>query len=199
MDVIVKAKCDVSQRVKDEAVERVEHAVRFFDRLHAVEVVFGAENNPRIPAPAAVEVTAHTKGHHIRSQGWGTDHRAALDVAVTRFERQLARYKARLVDRNRRGARTPVPIAAGAPYLDGHAAPTDPEPEARVVRTKRFTLTAMTIEDAALQLELLDHAFYLFTNMHTGRSNVVYRRKDGDLGLIEPEDVGGGGGAAAYR
>lgn len=197
MDVIVKAKCDVSQRVKDEAVERVEHALRFFDRLNAVEVVFGAEANPRIPEPAVVEVTARTKGHHLRSRGWGTDHRAALDVAVTRFERQLARYKARLVDRSRRGTRAPVPVAAGAfghfDQLDGHAAA--PEPEPRVVRTKRFTLTPMTIEDAALQLELLDHDFYLFTNMHTGRSNVMYRRKDGDLGLIEPEEavVGGGG------
>lgn len=187
MDVIVKAKCDVSQRVKDEAVERVEHAVRFFDRLQAVELVFGAENNPRIPEPAVVELTAHTKGHHIRAQGWGADHRAALDVAVARFERQLARYKARLVSRNRRTLRGAVPAAAASYQVEPPDGP--PEPEPRVVRTKRFTLTAMTIEDAALHLELLDHDFYLFTNMHTGRSNVVYRRKDGDLGLIEPDET----------
>ncbi|MDP9405410.1 MAG: ribosome-associated translation inhibitor RaiA, partial [Actinomycetota bacterium] len=95
MDIIVKAKnCEVASRLKDDVVTKVTHATRFFDRLVAVEVVFSEEHNPRIAEPAVVEVTARTKGHHIRAEGCAADHRGAVDVAVTRFQRQLARYKA---------------------------------------------------------------------------------------------------------
>ncbi len=191
MDIIVKAKnCDIPPRVKDDAVERVSHALRFFDRLNGVEMVFSEESNPRIPEPAVVELTARTKGHHIRARGAAEDHRGAVDMVVTRFERQLSRYKARLVDKHRRAERVlpsdtgllatqpeSVEVTEGAG--DGVWQP------APVVRRKQFPLTPMTIEEAALHLELLDHEFYLFKNVHTGGCNVVYRRRDGDLGLIE--------------
>lgn len=192
MDIIVKAKnCDVSPRTKDQAVEQVTHALRIFDRLSGLEMVFSEETNPRIPDPAVVELTARAKGHYLRARGAADDHREAVDIAVNRFERQLSRLKARMVDRNRRAGRA-VPTDAG--LLDTESttvrsddAPADVNWEApSVVRRKQFELTPMTIEEAALQVELLDHEFYLFTNVHTGACNVVYRRRDGDLGLIEP-------------
>lgn len=191
MDIIVKAKnCDVPARVKDEAVERVSHALRFFDRVNGLEMVFSEENNPRIAMPAVVELTARAKGHHIRARGVGEDHRDAVDIVVNRFERQLSRYKARLVDKHRRAGRV-LPSDAGLLDTDGDSvrrseAPAEVRWDApRIVRRKQFALTPMTIEEAALQVELLDHEFYLFTNVHTGACNVVYRRRDGDLGLIE--------------
>ena len=191
MDIIVKAKnCDVPARVKDEAVERVSHALRFFDRLNGLEMVFSEESNPRIPDPAVVELTARTKGHHIRARGAAVDHRDAVDIVINRFERQLSRHKTRLVDKNRRAGRA-VPTDAGLIATEPDSvkrspAPTDVEWETpKIVRRKQFELTPMTIEQAALQVELLDHEFYLFTNVHTGACNVVYRRRDGDLGLIE--------------
>ena len=119
MDITVKAKCEVPTRIKEEAVERLEHAARFFDRLVAIETIFSAEPNPRVTDPATVEVTGHTRRHHIRAQGWGPDHRHALDMAVTRFERQLSRYKARMVDRRRVvGGRKPVKVATADPVGD---------------------------------------------------------------------------------
>ena len=187
MDIIVKAKnCDVPARVKEDVVARVEHATRFFDKLTGVEVVFSEEHNPRISDPAVVEVTARSKGHHIRAEGSAADHRGAVDVAVARFERQLARYKARQVDRARGRDRSaaPAPVPANATPLaqegDGEHGPTP-----QIVRTKQFELRPMHPEEAALQLELLGHEFFLFTNAGTGACNVVYRRRDGDMGLIE--------------
>jgi putative sigma-54 modulation protein len=189
VEIIVKSKgCDVPSRLRSEAVERVEHATRFFDRLIGVEMVFSAEHNPRIAAPALVELTGRTKGHHIRAEGAGEDHRSAVDMAVVRFERQLARYKTRLVDRHR-GKGRPVPTPT--PLEDGRTATvseTDTWPQWRIVRRKRFELYPMLPEEAAIQLELLGHDFYVFTNRGTGQCNVIYRRRDGDLGLIEPED-----------
>lgn len=188
MDIIVKSKnYEATDRLKAETVSKIEHATRFFDRLSTVEVVLREEPNPRIAEPAVVEVTAHAKGHHIRAEGCAEDHRQALDVAVARFERQLSRYKARLVDRRQgKGAQGLASPASNGLLPSGEPAPEDTDwSQARIVRTKRFELQPMLPEDAALQLELLDHEFYVFTNAATGGCNVVYRRKDGDLGLIE--------------
>lgn len=187
MDIIVKSKnYDVSDRLRSETVAKIEHATRFFDRLSTVEVVLREEPNPRIAEPAVVEVTARTKGHHIRAEGCAEDHRQALDVAVARFARQLSRYKTRLVDRRHgKGAPTPAEAAADGSLPATEPAAHDGGSQPRIVRTKRFALQPMLPEDAALQLELLDHEFYVFTNAATGGCNVVYRRKDGDLGLIE--------------
>lgn len=186
MDIIVKSKnCEVTDRLKADAIDKVEHATRFFDRLSTVEVVMREEANPRIAEPAVVEVTARTKGHHIRAEGWGADHRSAVDMAVGRFARQLSRYKTRLVDRRQgKGATVPQPATDGG-QLTGSANGEAADPAPRIVRTKRFELQPMVPEDAALQLELLGHEFYIFTNAATGGCNVVYRRKDGNLGLIE--------------
>ncbi len=189
VDIIVTAKnCDVPARLKTDALAKVERALRLYDRVVGVEMVFGEEVNPRIAEPASVEVTARTKGHHIRAVGHGADFRGAVDVAIERFETQLRRYKTRLVDRGRRG-RTPA-AAHAASATNGHGPTAAPataadDLEARIVRRKEFTLHPMLPEDAALQLELLGHDFYLFTHESTGRCAVVYRRRDGDLGLIE--------------
>ena len=189
MDIIVKAKnCDVPARTKERAVERVEHATRLFDRLTGIEMVFAEEGNPRIPEPATVELTARAKGTHIRAEGAGPDHKTAVDVAVARFERQLRRYKSRLVDRSQRHAHR----AGDGEVVNHDLVPReaeeieDDDPAPRIVRYKQFEVARMLPEDAALQLELLGHDFFMFTNAATGSCNVVYRRRDGDLGLIEP-------------
>lgn len=185
MDIIVKSKnYEAPERLKAETISRIQHATRFYDRLSTVEVVLREESNPRIAEPAVVEVTAHAKGQHIRAEGCAEDHRQALDVAVARFERQLARYKARLVDRRHGKGSAAVAGSANGPAPSEEPA-EEAWPQPRIVRTKRFELQPMLPEDAALQLEMLDHEFYVFTNSATGDCNVVYRRKDGDLGLIE--------------
>jgi putative sigma-54 modulation protein len=193
VDIIVKSKnCDVPAKVKEEALEKVAHATRIYDRLLGVELVFSEEHNPRIAAPAVVELTGRTKGHHIRAEGSAGDHRGATDIAMAKFERQLRRYKTRLVDRkNGRKRSTPAPVGDGqltstssATLRSAPAAPQDDDAP-RIVRTKQFVLSPMLPEDAALQLEMLDHEFFVFANAATGDCNVIYRRKDGQLGLIE--------------
>ncbi|MGH8905560.1 MAG: ribosome hibernation-promoting factor, HPF/YfiA family [Egibacteraceae bacterium] len=187
MDIIVKAKnCDVPVRLKEDAVSKVAHATRFYDRLQDIEMVFSEDHNPRIAEPAHVELTARTKRHLIRALGSAGDHRGALDVAVERFERQLARYKARLIDRSRkrkRGTLRVAPLDLGIPAAS--AVVEDGWPRPKIVRTKQFQLAPMRPDEAAVQLELLGHDFFLFTSAETGCFNVVYRRRDGDLGLIE--------------
>ena len=120
MEIVVKSRnCDVPSKVKREAEERLAHATRFFDRVLEVEAVFAEEARRKIPEPAHVEVSAHIKGHLIRAHASGTDYRNALDVAMERLERQLARHKKRLMDRRRRPAATaPAAAPEPAPVLD---------------------------------------------------------------------------------
>ena len=110
---------------------------------------------------------------------------AALDLAVDKVGHQVARIKDKRVSRSHprrgNGAR------GGTPSSRPTASPTsvDDGDDARIVKTKQFTAKPMAPGEAALQLELLGHDFYLFTNSETGRAAVLYRRHDGDLGLIE--------------
>lgn len=186
LDVIVKAKCEVPARVRQEAKRRVEHAARFLPRLGTVEVVFGQESNPRIAEPACVEVRALAMGVRIRAQGWATDHRGAVDVAMARFERQLARHKARTVGRTRRNRNRSAARPLAALAANG-SRPAETTPAAHIVARTRVAPASMLPEEAAAQLDLLDHDVFVFTNRSTGDYNVVYRRREGGLGLLEPE------------
>lgn len=190
MEIILRARnCEVATKVKEEARRKVEHATRIFDRILDLEVSFSEEHNPRIPNPAAVEITARSKGHTVRAVGSGADHHEATDQAIARLERQLRRYKTRLVDRGRKGraedGRTTgeLPEVHARRPTNGQADEDDPAPQ--IVRRKQFELTAMFPDEAVLQLELLGHDFYLFVNAGTGEPNVIYMRAGGDVGLIE--------------
>lgn len=196
MDIVVKAKCEVAARVREEARRRIEHAGRFMPNLSTVEVLFGCEPNPRIADPACVELSARTEGGWIRVQGRAGDHRRALDIAVTRLERQLARSSARAMARTRR-SRARVALAPSilpAPSAGrGPAEPPEPRPATRFVHQSRVQAAAMLPDEAAARLELLGHDVVVFTNRETGAYGVVYRRPEGGLVLLEPEQEGRNG------
>jgi len=191
VDITIKARCEVSPRIRQAAVQRVEHAARFLDRLLAVEVVFATEGVGR---PALVELTGRTKRERIRVEGRGPDHRAAVDVAVTRFERQLARHKARGVTRvRRRGLRSGL-VAAPLPppsrlLAAARPAPGPAWPAPRIARTTTSAMPPMLPDEAAVQLELLGSDILVFRNAATDRCSVVYRSGDGTLALVETVDA----------
>ena len=103
----------------------------------------------------------------------------SLDLAVDRFEKQVKKLKDRLVSRSR-----PRRSERAAEMMP--VEPLDLEAEPEIVRTKQFVMKPMTAEEAVLQLELLGHNFFLFNNVDTDLTSVVYRRRDGAYGLIEP-------------
>jgi putative sigma-54 modulation protein len=104
---------------------------------------------------------------------------AAIDRAIDRLEYQLKRYKERHFQRARMVSE-PVMVGAGQPELE------EEEAAPRIVRTKRFPMKPMTPEDAAFEMEALGHDFFVFRNAETEQINVIYRRRDGNYGLIEP-------------
>lgn len=171
----------VAEHVRQIAEEKVRHAGRIFDAGgSSADVEFTEEHNPRlVDEKFRVEITTHQAGHTVRVESSASDDIAALDIALDKFERQLRRLKERLMQRSRNAEKK---------HLNTPTSPSDDEFDAgpRVVRTKRFEMRPMSVDEAVLQMEMLGHAFFFFLDANTGNHCVLYHRRDGTLGLIEP-------------
>lgn len=126
-----------------------------------------------------IEVTIPVKGNIIRSEQTSTDMYVSIDLVEEVIERQLRKYKTKLIAKHQGGH------DFRQEFIEEETTPDSDE--IQIVRTKRFGMKPMFPEDACIQMELLGHNFYVFTNAETDEVNVVYKRKNGSYGLIEPE------------
>lgn len=125
-----------------------------------------------------IEVTIPVKGHIIRAEESSTDMYVSIDLVEEILERQLKKYKNKLIDKKQN-----VPSFSEA-FIEEESAH---ENHIEIVKSKKFAVKPMDPEEACVQMELLGHSFYVFLNADTDEVNVVYKRKGGSYGLIEPE------------
>lgn len=177
MEVKVHARgTTLTDQFRQQVVDKVNHAGRFLDG-GGVDVEFSEEQNPRLhDARFRMELTTISHGRTLRIESTASTLEAALDLGVERFGRQLSRLKDRLVNRGRRSEARPEMVAPASGEVE----------ESQIVRVKQFVMKPMTAEEAALQMDMLGHDFFFFMNANSGQQCVLYRRKDGRLGLIEP-------------
>ncbi len=194
MDIVVRGKNrPVSSRLDAVAREKVSRIAKFTHDAGRVEVDFAEQQHRRASESQLCEITVHLKKHFVKAHACAPEPEAALDLAVDKVGHQVARIKEKRVSRShprRRDNGNGNGNGNGAidddALDDGILELVEEEHvDARIVRTKQFTAKPMDPGEAALQLQLLGHDFYLFTNSETGRAAVLYRRHDGDLGLIE--------------
>ena len=206
MQVIVKGRnTHVPPQLKELATHKLEKVQRFLDKILLLEIEFSEEHNPRIADKHTVEVILTTKAHVLRAHASGPDPTSAVDSVLDKLEAQVTRLKGKFV---RRGSRTSramravlrVPKTLGE-ETDNHNArngrnhpiesteglEAGEEDEPRISRVTRFTVKPMTVEEAVLQMDSLGHDFFLFVNAESEQVGVVYRRRDGSYGLIEPD------------
>jgi putative sigma-54 modulation protein len=206
VDVTVQGRnVDVSDQLRTTVTEKVGRLSRLLQGMDHAEVHLFEERNPRIPDKQVCEVVMAGHGHLVRARAASSDALAAVDQAVAKLEHQLAKLKGKLVGRSH--PRRHGSVNSEKPDTqdrrdradddradDDRADPTDEtaydtddlgDRRPTIVKTKQFAIKPMTPEEAALQMELLGHDFYFFTNADTDRAAVVYRRNDGDVGLIE--------------
>ncbi|WP_047864976.1 ribosome hibernation-promoting factor, HPF/YfiA family [Rubrobacter aplysinae] len=187
MEVAVKGRnISLTEALERHAREKVERVHKFFDDEKSdarAEVELFHQRNSSIPDPEVAEATLFINGSVLKAREASGDMYASIDGMYEKLERQVKRYRGRQIDRwHGKKGQAKVSEDGAAPA----ATRTEDELETRIVRTKQFQMKPMTSEEAALQMELLDHAFFVFTSAETGDINVVYRRRDGDYGLIEP-------------
>jgi len=164
--------------------DKIERASRILDGDGDVDVEFTEHTNPRqSDGRYEVEITSVVAGHVVRVESAAFDARTAFETASDRYERQLRRLKERLVDRRRARGNHDNKALNAAPEQDEE----EPDRTNAIVREKRFAMKPMTVEEAVLQMEMLGHDFFFFLDGETGRYAVLYHRRDGNLGLIEPE------------
>ncbi|MDR1184861.1 MAG: ribosome-associated translation inhibitor RaiA [Coriobacteriales bacterium] len=188
MEIIVTGrKMTVSDPLKAYVEEKISDSVKVFSiSPMSAEVVLRKERNPANPKPAIAEVTIRTKGHIIRTEESEEDMYAAIDVAAAKVERQLRKYKTKVIDRRVHGKKL-VEVLNPESEVPASVEHEEYLPDLdRVVRVKELDLDALTEEEALIQLDLLGHDFYVYTNSTDGLVNVMYRRKDGSYGIIKP-------------
>lgn len=193
MDVAIKGRnIPVTESLEKYARAKVERVSRFFEDGGAsrVEVELLHERNPSISQPEVADATLFIGGTVMKAREASGDMYASIDLMADKLMRQVRRYRGRQIDRwqghkgRKAGGAVEVPAAVGDEIFENAEEPAGFE--SRIVRTKQFQMKPMGPEEAAMNMELLDHDFFVFTSAETGDINVLYRRRDGDLGLIEP-------------
>jgi putative sigma-54 modulation protein len=189
MDVVVRGKNrPVPARLKELAREKVARIARFTHDAGRVEVDFCEFASRRVADRQQCEITVHLKRHFVKAHASAPEPEAALDLVIDKVEHQVARIKDKRITRTQARGHGSNGNGHG-PSVNGDSgpAPLDDDADAgpRIVKRKRFATKPMDPEEAALQMELLGHAFFLFTNTENGRAALLYHRHDGDLGLIE--------------
>ena len=175
MNYIISGKnIDVTEGLKQAVYDKLGRLEKFFNKDTNAQVTFSVEKERQ-----KIEVTIPMKGHIIRAEQVSDDMYVSIDMVVEIIERQVTRYKKRIVDQEQDAA------FFQNQFLEEEADSDDGE--ISIIRSKRFAVKPMYPEDACVQMELLGHSFYVFRNAETDEVNVVYKRKGNTYGLIEPE------------
>jgi putative sigma-54 modulation protein len=179
--------------------EKIGRLTRFVDGLDHAEVHFWEHKNPRIADKEVCEVTIEGHGHHVRCKVQAPDGYQAVDKAYEKLAAQLAKLKTKLRRRYQgapKGNKGEGSLGAVAPLVDEPvevdtevaAAEVEDHAAPQIVKSKRFAMFPMSPEEAVARMELLGHGFFFFTNAESSRAAVVYRRDDGNVGLIDEAD-----------
>ena len=190
--------------------EKIDRLSKYLPGMEIAEVHFFEERNPRIADKEVCEVTLAGHGHFVRCKANGPDHITAVDRAIDKLENKLHKLKTKLARKpNHRATQRARQWAEGSTELpvddlldtppdtvdplaeldvEAEGVELDETPEYHIVKTKKVEKLTLFPLEAALRMDLLSHPFYFFTNAETGRASVVYRRDDGDIGLIDEVD-----------
>jgi len=174
MNIIIRGKhIELTDALKEYVMKRVGKLEKYSDEFMDVQVTLLVERDRH-----RVEVTAPIHGMILRGEEETEDMYSSIDMVVEKLERQIDKYRTRI---NKR-MRTKV--------LKDHE-PKQPigadEPHEEVVRNKKFNAKPMSVEEAIMQMNLVGHTFFVFTNADSQEMNVVYLRNNGDYGLLQPQ------------
>ena len=166
---------DITEGLRSAVTEKLGKLERYFTPDTEVYVTLSVEKERQ-----KIEVTIPVKGNIIRSEQSSTDMYVSIDLVEEIIERQIRRYKKKLIDKKQ------AAVAFSQAFIEDEE-DTSYEDDIQIVKTKKFAMKPVNPEEACLQMEMLGHNFFVFLNSETEQVNVVYKRKNGTYGLIEPE------------
>lgn len=174
MNLVISGKnIDITEGLRSAVEEKIGKLERYFTDSTEVHVTLSTEKSRQ-----KIEVTVPMKGSIIRAEETSTDMYVSIDLVEEVIERQLRKYKNKLIDKEQNA------VHLNKEFIDEDAYE---EEEIQIIRSKKFAMKPMDPEEACVQMELLGHNFFVFRNSETDEVNVVYKRKGSTYGLIEPE------------
>jgi putative sigma-54 modulation protein len=171
---------EVTDTVEEYVKKKMEKLNKYFDQIMDATAMISAEKNRQI-----FEVTLQAKKAIIRAEEESNNIYTSIDRVVEKLERQIKKYKSKLYSKSIGEQNKSMDAQLLQDKKDEVASIEDED--IKIVKTKKFVIKPMTSEEASLQMELLGHNFFVFNNEATDQINVIYKRKDGNFGLIEPE------------
>lgn len=191
MNVIVSGKgLKVTEALRAHAEEKIEAIQRYFDHIIEADVTLSIDRKKEEAENARCDVTVWANGTVLKSSEHKDEMYAAINGAVHKIERQLKKYKQKIRENPKRksaheravkNAKVPTETST---HTVMKVAASDGKP--KIIRTHAFAMKPMSVDEAAMQLQVLSQEFMVFANAETNEVNVVYRRHDGNIGLIEP-------------
>jgi putative sigma-54 modulation protein len=178
LQVIARNNVELTDGVREYAEKKISKLVRYLPTIGEGKVEISQEGAKRPQQRYTVQVTLDSKGVLIRAQERSDDIRKAIDRIADVLTKRIERYKGKLYDKGRGTSLT---------RREATIEVEETEASRRVVKGKHFLVKPMPVDEAVQQMELLGHDFFLFTDAETERINLLYRRKDGNYGLIEAE------------
>lgn len=174
MQYIISGKnIDVTDGLRSAIQEKIGKLERYFTKDTEIHVTLSVEKDRQ-----KIEITIPVKGNIIRAEQVSNDMYVSIDLVEEIIERQLRKYKNKLVEQKQSVGAFNKAFVEDESYEDDAI---------EIIRTKKFAIKPMDAEEACMQMELLGHNFYVFRNVDTNEVNVVYKRKGNTFGLIEPE------------
>ena len=164
----------LTDALREATIKKIKRLDKFFQQDIEAKVVLSVEKKIQ-----KVEVTIPFNGRIVRVEEYSDDMYNSIDEAVESLEQQIRKHKTKLQDKRH--------TSESIKFENIEPLDENEEPEFKVVKTKRFAIKPMNIEEAILQMDLLKHNFFVFLNADSEEVNVVYRRNDNNYGLIEPE------------
>lgn len=170
---------DVTEALKKYATEKTEKIAKFFDNIQDTIIELNFSHTADKAKRQIAQITSKISGSVIRAEESSEDMYASIDMAIDKIEKQLIKYKEKLHSKHREEAKSDKSFLTEIAESDEH--------RPHIVRNKQFSIKPMSPGEAALQMELVHHDFFAFRDSETGSTSVIYRRKDGNYGLLEPE------------
>lgn len=178
---ILSKNMEITPAIQKYVEKKIGKLTRYLPNISEAKVEICMENTKSPQHRVTAQVTLNSKGVLLRGEEKGERVRVAIDAVADILARQIERYKGKLYDKGRGVSFTRKPVVPEEVVSEeANAWP-------RVDRVKRFAVKPMSVAEAAEQMELLGHSFFLFANPESGVLNLLYRRNDGNYGLIEPE------------
>lgn len=183
MNIVVRGRnLEVTPRLQEYVDKKVGKLDRFLPTIDEARMELSMEQTQSAQNSQIAQLTVRSRGRILRAEERDQDIFAAIDAVLDKMQRQVSRYKDRLYGRGQPRS----PEEAEALSMPETVAVAE-EPNGHIVRTKKFLVTPMDPDEAVEQMEMLGHDFFVFFNTVSESINVLYRRKNGDYGLLQPE------------